>query len=215
MPESEENEFASLSLFSPSRAPLNSIPDPSQLQKPNHLSDFDLVHKLESTRTQHQRTLGPEKRFEVLEGRVGNTSGVQDSNHKIVSRNGKSRSEPNSAQSTPTRNGARVSLGGGCTNGARVVQSFGGRGTSSFSRIPRGVSMADSVSFAETTPHFELNEDHSFWKDHNVQVGALFRTRRFLIIASIVLIPASFCMGVGFDKVEAIKHNGKDNSRIW
>lgn len=180
MPESEENEFASLSLFSPSRAPLNSIPDPSQLQKANHLSDFDLVHKLEgTTRTQHHRTLGPEKRFEVLEGRAGNTSGMHDSNPKIVSRNVKSRSEPNSAQNTPTRNGARVSLGGGCATGARVVQSFGGRGTSSFSRVPRGISMADSVIFAETTPHFELNEDHSFWKEHNVQVGALFR--RFLI----------------------------------
>lgn len=180
IPESEENEFASLSLFSPSRAPLNSIPDPSQLQKANHLSDFDLVQKLEGTRTQHHRTQGPEKRFEVLEGRAGNASGMHDSNPKIVSRNGKSRSEPNSAQSTPTRNGARVSLGGGCVTGARVVQSFGGRGMSSFSRIPRGISMAESVSFAETTPHFELNEDHSFWKEHNVQVCALLR--RFVII---------------------------------
>ncbi|ANM63995.1 phragmoplast orienting kinesin 1 [Arabidopsis thaliana] len=162
MPESEENEFASLSLFSPSRPPLNSIPDPSQIQKANHLPHFDLVQKLEGTRAQHQRTLGPEKKFEVLEGRAGNSS---DSNPKIVNRNGKSRSEPNSAQSTPTRNGARVSLGGGCATGARFLQSFGGRG-----RIPRGVSIAESVSFAETTPHFELNEDHSFWKDHNVQV---------------------------------------------
>ncbi|CAA0382739.1 unnamed protein product [Arabidopsis thaliana] len=162
MPESEENEFASLSLFSPSRPPLNSIPDPSQIQKANHLPHFDLVQKLEGTRAQHQRTLGPEKKFEVLEGRAGNSS---DSNPKIVNRNGKSRSEPNSAQSTPTRNGARVSLGGGCAIGARFLQSFGGRG-----RIPRGVSIAESVSFAETTPHFELNEDHSFWKDHNVQV---------------------------------------------
>ncbi|KAL1202656.1 Kinesin-like protein KIN-12C [Cardamine amara subsp. amara] len=172
MPESEENEFASLSLFSPSRAPLNSIPDPSQLQKGNHLSDADLVQKLEGTRTQqHHRTLGPEKRFEVLEGRGGNASSIHDLNNpKIVSRNGKSRSEPNSAQSTPTRNGARVSLGGGCVTGARVVQSFGGRGTSLFSRIPRGISMAESVRFAETIPHFELNEDHSFWKEHNVQV---------------------------------------------
>ncbi|ESQ48192.1 hypothetical protein EUTSA_v10019874mg [Eutrema salsugineum] len=170
MPESEENEFARLSLFSPSRAPLNSIPDPSQLQKANHLSDLDLGQKLEGTRTQHHRTLGSEKRFDVLEGRAGNSSGVHDSNPKIVTRSVKSRSEPNSAQSTPTRNGARVSLGGGCVTGARVVQSFGGRGTSSFSRIPRGISMADSVTFAETTPHFELNEDHSFWKEHNVQV---------------------------------------------
>ncbi|EOA29710.1 hypothetical protein CARUB_v10012795mg [Capsella rubella] len=167
MPESEENEFASLSLFSPSRAPLNSIPDPSQLQKANHL---DLVQKLEGTRTQHQRTMCPEKRFDVLEGRAGNASGMHDSNPKNVGRNGKSRSEPNSAQSTPTRNGARVSLGGGCATGARVVQSFGGRGTASYARIPRRISMAESVSFAETTPHFELNEDHSFWKEHNVQV---------------------------------------------
>ncbi|VVA97974.1 unnamed protein product [Arabis nemorensis] len=171
MPESEENEFASLSLFSPSRAPLNSIPDPSQIQKANHLSDSDLVQKLESiTRTQHNRIPGTEKRFEVLEGRAGNSSGMHDSNPKIVSRNGKSRSEPNSAQNTPTRNGARVSLGGGCATGARVAQYFGGRGTSLLSRIPRGISMADSVSSAETTPHFELNEDHSFWKEHNVQV---------------------------------------------
>ncbi|CAA7015568.1 unnamed protein product [Microthlaspi erraticum] len=164
MTESEENEFASLSLFSPSRAPLNSIPDPSQLQKANHLSDSDLVQKLEGIRTQHHRALGQEKKFETLEGRPGN---AHDSNPKIVGRNVKSRSEPNSAQSTPNRNGGRVSLGGGCATGARVVQSFGGRGTSSFSRIPRGISMADSVSFA---PHFELDENHSFWKEHNVQV---------------------------------------------
>ncbi|RID63435.1 hypothetical protein BRARA_E02444 [Brassica rapa] len=150
MPESEENEFASFSLFSPSRAPLNSIPDPSQLQKTTRLSGFDLAQKLELARTQ-----GPERRFE---GRAG----AHDSNPRIVTRNARSRSEPNSAQSTPTRSGARVSLGGGCVTGARVAQSFVGRG-----RIPRGISMADC---AETTPHFEMNEDHSFWKEHNVQV---------------------------------------------
>ncbi|XP_048631445.1 kinesin-like protein KIN-12C isoform X2 [Brassica napus] len=150
MPESEENEFASFSLFSPSRAPLNSIPDPSQLQKTTRLSDFDLAQKLELARTQ-----GPERRFE---GRAG----AHDSNPRIVTRNARSRSEPNSAQSTPTRSGARVSLGGGCVTGARVAQSFVGRG-----RIPRGISMAD---YAETAPHFEMNEDHSFWKEHNVQV---------------------------------------------
>ncbi|KAH0927072.1 hypothetical protein HID58_019328 [Brassica napus] len=150
MPESEENEFASFSLFSPSRAPLNSIPDPSQLQKTTRLSGFDLAQKLELARTQ-----GPERRFE---GRAG----AHDSNPRIVIRNARSRSEPNSAQSTPTRSGARVSLGGGCVTGARVAQSFVGRG-----RIPRGISMADC---AETTPHFEMNEDHSFWKEHNVQV---------------------------------------------
>ncbi|XP_033148275.1 kinesin-like protein KIN-12C isoform X1 [Brassica rapa] len=150
MPESEENEFASFSLFSPSRAPLNSIPDPSQLQKTTRLSGFDLAQKLELARTQ-----GPERRFE---GRAG----AHDSNPRIVTRNARSRSEPNSAQSTPTRSGARVSLGGGCVTGARVAQSFVGRG-----RIPRGISMADC---AETAPHFEMNEDHSFWKEHNVQV---------------------------------------------
>ncbi|KAL0816662.1 hypothetical protein Bca101_073106 [Brassica carinata] len=150
MPESEENEFASFSMFSPSRAPLNSIPDPSQLQKTTHLSDFDLAQKLELSRTQ-----GPERRFE---GRAG----AHDSNPRIVTRNARSRSEPNSAQSTPTRSSARVSLGGGCVTGARVAHSFAGRG-----RIPRGISMADSM---ETTPHFEMNEDHSFWKEHNVQV---------------------------------------------
>lgn len=151
MPESEENEFATFSLFSPSRAPLNSIPDPSQLRKTtaNHLSGFDLAQKLELARTQQ----GPERRGGV----------AHDSNPRIVSRNARSRSEPNSAQSTPTRNGARVSLGGGgCVTGARVAQSFAGRG-----RIPRGISMAD---YAETAPHFEMNEDHSFWKEHNVQV---------------------------------------------
>ncbi|CAN8259017.1 unnamed protein product [Cochlearia groenlandica] len=150
MPESEENEFASLSLFSPSRAPLNSIPDPSQLQKANH------------------QTLVPEKRFEISESRGGNANGAHGSNGVVIGRNGKSRSEPNSAQSTPTRNGARVSLGGGCATGARVGLSFGGRGTSS--KIPRAISMADSVSFVESAPRFELNEDRLFWKEHSVQV---------------------------------------------
>ncbi|KAJ0264303.1 Kinesin-like protein KIN-12C [Hirschfeldia incana] len=153
MPESEENEFASFSPSSPSRAPLNSIPDPSQFQKTTttHLFDFELAQKLEAARTQ-----GSEKRFE---GR--GAGGAHDPNPRNnVTRNARSRSEPNSAQSTPTRNGARVSLG--CVTGARVAQSFVGRG-----RIPRGISMAD---YAETAPHFELNEDHSFWKEHNVQV---------------------------------------------
>ncbi|CAH8337077.1 unnamed protein product [Eruca vesicaria subsp. sativa] len=150
MPESEENEFTTFSPFSPSRAPLNSIPDPSQFHKTTHLPHFDLTQKLELARTQR------------FEGRGGT---AHDSNNpRNVNRSVRSRSEPNSAQSTPTRNFPRVSLGGGgCVTGARVAQPFGGRGA----RIPRGISMVDCV---ETTPCFEMNEDHSFWKEHNVQV---------------------------------------------
>ncbi|KAJ4893842.1 Uncharacterized protein Rs2_20636 [Raphanus sativus] len=71
--ESEEKEFTScFALFSPSRPPLNSIPDPSQLQKKaTHLSGFELAQK--------------------FQGRGGGA------HPRIVNRNARSRSEPNSS----------------------------------------------------------------------------------------------------------------------
>lgn len=51
---------------------------------------------------------------------------------------------------------------------------FGGRERGCFMSLSRGLGEAKSVvPFAEV-PHFELNEDPFFWKDHNVQVRPLF-----------------------------------------
>ncbi|XP_020226379.1 kinesin-like protein KIN-12C isoform X2 [Cajanus cajan] len=74
---------------------------------------------------------------------------------RISGRIGKPYSEPSSAQSTPSRNTPRVSLGGG-------------RGASS-------CALLKDTEFCVQVPHFELKDDPSFWTDHNVQV--LIRTR--------------------------------------
>ncbi|TKY54300.1 Phragmoplast orienting kinesin-1 [Spatholobus suberectus] len=69
---------------------------------------------------------------------------------RFSGRFGKAHSEPNSAQSTPSRNTSRVSLGGG-------------RGVSS-------CTLLKETEFCVQVPHFELKDDPSFWMDHNVQV---------------------------------------------
>ncbi|GLT60250.1 hypothetical protein SLA2020_330230 [Shorea laevis] len=89
-----------------------------------------------------------------------------------MSGRGKVHSEPNSAQSTPTRSSSRVSLGG-VSAVSRVSQVLGWRGglnAGSSSRVSRGISMIDNSDLSNDVPHFELDEDPSFWTDHNVQV---------------------------------------------
>ncbi|KAK8471014.1 hypothetical protein PHAVU_003G119700 [Phaseolus vulgaris] len=68
---------------------------------------------------------------------------------RLSARIGKSHSEPNSAQSTPTRTASRVSLGGG---------------------RPSASAFPKETEFCVHVPHFELKDDPSFWTDHNVQV---------------------------------------------
>ncbi|KAJ1403031.1 P-loop containing nucleoside triphosphate hydrolase [Sesbania bispinosa] len=77
---------------------------------------------------------------------------------RVSARTAKPHSEPNSAQSTPSKNASsRVSLGGGNTrvNGGRRLSSC---------------ELVKTTDFSTGVPYFELKNDPSFWKDHNVQV---------------------------------------------
>lgn len=153
-PSTKENEFEtslnSSAHFPPPRTPLNSIPDPTQCHKETHDPGFD--GKLETTRSGRFSTGTP----------------------RVLIRHGKAaQSEPNSAHNTPARSASRASLGGslgGYATGTRSLQFTKGKDVSfSSSRVSRGISVANS-DFSVEVPHFELDEDPSFWKDHNVQV---------------------------------------------
>ncbi|KAJ6772272.1 KINESIN-LIKE PROTEIN KIN-12C ISOFORM X1 [Salix koriyanagi] len=153
-PSTKENEFEtslnSSAHFPPPRTPLNSIPDPTQCHKETHESGFD--SKLETTRSGRFSTGTP----------------------RVLIRHGKAaQSEPNSAHSTPARSASRNSLGGalgGYATGTRSLQFNKGKDVNFLSsRVSRGISVSNS-DFSVEIPHFELDEDPSFWKDHNVQV---------------------------------------------
>ncbi|KAJ6432149.1 hypothetical protein OIU84_019411 [Salix udensis] len=153
-PSTKENEFEtslnSSAHFPPPRTPLNSIPDPTQCHKETHESGFD--SKLETTRSGRFSTGTP----------------------RVLIRHGKAaQSETNSAHSTPARSASRNSLGGalgGYATGTRSLQFNKGKDVSFLSsRVSRGNSVSNS-DFSFEIPHFELDEDPSFWKDHNVQV---------------------------------------------
>ncbi|GKV51242.1 hypothetical protein SLEP1_g57909 [Rubroshorea leprosula] len=91
-----------------------------------------------------------------------------------MSRHGKVHSEPNSAKSTPTRSSSRVWLGGvsAVSRVSQVIEGRGGVNAGSSSRVSRGISMIDDSDLSNDVPHFELDEDPSFWTDHNVQESA-------------------------------------------
>ncbi|TQD96897.1 hypothetical protein C1H46_017502 [Malus baccata] len=169
--EPNENEFETASNpihFPPPRTPLNSIADPAQLQKELHEFDFDSQPKFEAIRS-GRYSLSLDRKIEAPE-KAGQGGGLSYGTPRVSSgRGGKAHSEPNSAQSTPARTG-RASIGGamgGCT-GSKALQYYGGR-AGSCSRISREVSVVNSEVLAQV-PHFELEEDSSFWNDHNVQV---------------------------------------------
>lgn len=154
--EPNENEFESSHNpinYPPPRTPLNSIPDPSQYQKEAQEPEADSLFKSEPVRPARYSS----DRFGT--GSLGLSSGTP----RFSGRAGKSHSEPTSAQSTPARiaSSSRVSLGGG---GSR------GRGVSSCA-LMKGISVTELCT---EVPHFELKDDPSFWKDHNVQVFSFF-----------------------------------------
>lgn len=167
--EGNENEFEvsqSLNSYPPPRTPLNSIPDPSQSQKESLESEVNSHYKLEAIRPGRSS----DKRIEASSSdRFGNFS-FSYATPRVLGRNGKAHSEPNSAQSTPARNASRVSLGGavGICAGSRVPYSGGGKSGSSGTFL-KGISVANS-ELSKEVQHFELKEDPSFWMDHNVQV---------------------------------------------
>ncbi|KAH0993179.1 hypothetical protein GBA52_004662 [Prunus armeniaca] len=165
--EPNENEFEASSNqihFPPPRTPLNSIADPAQLQKELHELDFDSQPKFEAIRS--GRYSLSDRKLEAPD-RAGN-GGLSYGTPRVSGRGGKAHSEPNSAQSTPARNGSRASIGGTFCTGSKAPQYNGGR-AGSCSRISREISVVNSEVLTQV-PHFELAEDSSFWTDHNVQV---------------------------------------------
>lgn len=60
----------------------------------------------------------------------------------------------------------------GTCSGVRHAMHTGAKGTTLSSRTSKGTPVINSEPSVQV-PHFELAEDPSFWKDHNVQV--LFR----------------------------------------
>ncbi|XP_038705278.1 kinesin-like protein KIN-12C isoform X2 [Tripterygium wilfordii] len=146
--------------FPVQRSPLNTIPDPSQLQREFH--EFDYV-------TRGGQSLD-----------TAESAGAKCDAPRVLSRHGngtgreKGQSEPSTAQSTPVRSGCRASLGGASSAGPRMASQFtGGRGigSSSYSRVARVFFTENSnVELDGEVANFELAEDPVFWKDHNVQV---------------------------------------------
>ncbi|XP_057475426.1 kinesin-like protein KIN-12C isoform X2 [Actinidia eriantha] len=173
--ERNENEFENESNsihFPPLRTPLNTIPDPSQYQRQLQELDFELKEKFEGSRA-HRPS---DKKIEVsdyqltLNKAIGNVSGSIYGTPRVSGR-GKAHSEPNSVQSTPARGVSRVSnigLSSGACPGPKPSQYSGARGGTS-SRVSRAIPLLNCEQSSEVS-HFELLEDPSFWKDHNVQV---------------------------------------------
>ncbi|KAL7178397.1 hypothetical protein ACSBR2_031527 [Camellia fascicularis] len=165
--EGNENEFeneSNLINFPPPRTPLNAIPDPSQYQREPQELDF------EGSRVNRSSDKKIEQVSDIqlaLNKAIGNVGGSNYATPRVSGR-GKAHSEPNSAQSTPARRVSNIGASSVVCAGLRPPQHSGARGGSS-SRVYRGIPLVNSEQFIEV-PYFELVEDPSFWKDHNVQV---------------------------------------------
>ncbi|KAL9674626.1 hypothetical protein QQ045_030898 [Rhodiola kirilowii] len=144
--ESDENGFENSSnplSFSSSRPPLNSIPDPTQF----HTDVLDSDNFIKGN---------------------GNTFHATP---RVSGRVNKGLLEPCSVNSTPPRSVFKSFSSGGlgaCTASRASFYNGGGRGAN-YSRVFRGhlAAMPETVM---TMPHFEMEEDPSYWMDHNVQV---------------------------------------------
>ncbi|KAK6160939.1 hypothetical protein DH2020_004320 [Rehmannia glutinosa] len=151
----------------PSRAPLISITDPSQCQSKTPLQQFqdDSKEKPESFKASASK-----KSDGITESQL---SSSLLKTPKVYGRGKPANSEPNSAQSTPIRSGSRVSNASAASGSTltRLPSQFvngGGRG-GIFPRVSRRFSVAIPQQLSADIPHFELDDDPSFWKDHNVQ----------------------------------------------
>ncbi|KAL8047444.1 hypothetical protein ABFX02_07G000900 [Erythranthe guttata] len=138
----------------PSRAPLNSIPDPSQyhLHQSHDPSIASATKKSDGIVETHLLLKTP----------------------KFCGRGKLTISETNSAQTTPIRSGPRVSnigvaSGSTLTRLPSQLRNGGGRG-GPFPRVSRGISVVIPQQILVDVPHFELDDDRSFWNDRNVQV---------------------------------------------
>ncbi|KAG6731459.1 hypothetical protein I3842_01G130000 [Carya illinoinensis] len=167
--ETKENGFETLLNpvhFPPPRTPLNTIHDPSQYQTDPQGPDIDTHHKFEARRG--GRSL--DRKLEGVEkfGNAGLSYGTPRGSGRAGT---KAQSEPNSAQTTPVRSVSRASIGGatGALTSIRAPPLYAGGKGGSFSRVSRGISVANSELRGDVQD-FELVEDPSFWADHNVQV---------------------------------------------
>lgn len=139
-PEGNENDSDGVSdnfTLPPPRAPLISIPDPSQSPRG-----------------------APPGELEVPKA---------DAVQLLTKWNG---GTPRSGQSTPTRSTPRPQCGNGglCSgNGGRFPLHSGARERLASSKTARAMVEFKACPSAEVR-HFELDEDTSFWNDHNVQV---------------------------------------------
>ncbi|XP_042050674.1 kinesin-like protein KIN-12E isoform X3 [Salvia splendens] len=153
----DENEFESLwsqTIPGPSRPPFNSIPDPSQSQQ----SQLQSEEKPELSRRRKHEGMGERQLISSLM-RTPKVNGRAKPSH----------SEPNSAQSTPARSVHRVSIGASTLT--RLPPQFGnGGGRLHRDSDSRRYSIATPQQLLAEIPHFELDDDPSFWNDHNVQV---------------------------------------------
>ncbi|KAL7104710.1 hypothetical protein ACP275_07G001000 [Erythranthe tilingii] len=159
-----ENEFDTSSNqipSVPSRAPLNSIPDPSQyhMKTPLHQSHDPSIAS------------ASKKSDGIVETHL--VSSLLKT-PKFCGRGKLTNSETNSAQTTPIRSGPRVSnigvaSGSTLTRLPSQLGNGGGRG-GPFPRVSRGISVVIPQQILVDVPHFELDDDRSFWNDRNVQV---------------------------------------------
>lgn len=158
--ESNENDLDSLSSnfyanFPPPRTPLNSIPDPSQYleQKAKHEIDYEVSRPGRLVDSKLEASVAM-----MMSKRGGN-------DNSRVSSKWKSYSEPNSANSTPSRRISSV----GVNTGPRV-SVYGGEKGGSSCKVSKRLSIGN-FEVPEEITKFELKEDPSFWNDHNVQVN--------------------------------------------
>ncbi|XP_023547738.1 kinesin-like protein KIN-12C isoform X2 [Cucurbita pepo subsp. pepo] len=164
-PEADENELGtspSALHFPPPRTPFNIIADPAQFQKEFHDSVFDSNFKLQSTKADWFSD-----RKSDVSLKVNWKTGTNNGTPRFSAQGRRVSSEPSSTQSTPAKSSSRVSFGGVAT-GSKAPQLGDGRAGCS-SRLFRRIAIPDT-ELPVDVPHFDLEEDPSFWKDHNVQV---------------------------------------------
>lgn len=157
--ESNENELGtspSALHFPPPRTPFNIIADPAQYHREFHDSGFDSNYKLQSTKPDCSSDRKSQVSLKIINGNACTNNGTP----RFSAQTRRVNSEPSSTQSTPAKSSSRVSFGGAIVADGRAGSSF---------RLSRRISIPNT-ELPVDVPHFDLEEDPSFWKDHNVQV---------------------------------------------
>lgn len=168
-PEPNENEFGtspSALHFPPPRTPFNIIADPAQYQKEFQDSGFASNYKFQSIKPDWSCDTKSEVSL-----KFSGSACINNATPRLSAQGRRVSSEPSSTQTTPAKSSSRVPFGGAIV-ASKAHQLADGRGGSSF-RLSRRMSMPiPNTELPVEVPHFDLVEDPSFWKDHNVQVGS-------------------------------------------